>query len=65
MGQLRNTIRHIKSERQRRKASGEDYSIHALREVLHADMAEIAFPPEGIRMPVNANLRCRAVQVSL
>jgi|EP01043_Picozoa_sp_COSAG02_P033596 phosphatidylinositol kinase/protein kinase (PI-3 family) len=63
MGQLRNTIRHIKSERQRRKAAGEDYSIHVLKEVLHADMAEIEFPPEGIRMPVNPNLRCRAVKV--
>jgi|EP01046_Picozoa_sp_COSAG06_P013361 hypothetical protein len=63
MGQLRNMIRHIKSERVRRKAAGEDYSIHVLKEVLHADLAEIEFPPEGIRMPVNPNLRCKAPKI--
>lgn len=63
MGHLRNVIKHIKGERQRRKEAGEDYSVHVLKEVLHEDLAHLEFPEEGIRMPVNPNLKCKSVKV--
>ena len=63
MGQMRNMIKHIKSERTRRKVAGEDYHIDRLREVLQADLKEIEFPPQGIRMPVAPYLRCKKFRI--
>ena len=63
MIQLKNTIKHIKMERERRKQCGEDYSIQALRQVLQSDLEKIKMPVEGVRMPVNPNLRCKALVV--
>ena len=64
MIQLRDVIKYIKSERELLKARREDYSIQALRVILHKDLAKIQMPAEGIRMPVNPNLRCKALNVA-
>ena len=66
MGHLRNVIKHIKGERQRRKEAGEDYSVHVLKEVLHEDLVHLEFPEEGIRMPVKSSRgRCWRVHAFL
>jgi hypothetical protein len=64
MMQLRNVIKHVKSERGRLKAAGADYSIQALRKILCGDLEKLRLPEGGIRMPVNPNLRCKALNAA-
>lgn len=63
MVELRDIIKHIKGERERRKAAAEDYSIHALREVLKADLGNLSFPDGGLRLPVKSNMHVTGIVV--